>query len=109
MICLFISMTFPASLQDGIIFDIRYVIMFFGMVYGGMATGLILFVEFVVYRFLLGGQGLSSAMIILAITFTLSALLSILYSRRSEYRELYISANPNKIKQLLINFIMGLE
>jgi two-component system sporulation sensor kinase B len=88
MICLFVSMTFPSSAQVGIIFDIRFVIMFFGIVYGGMATGLILLVEFVTYRLLLGGQGLFSAMIIFAITFTLSALLSILYRRRSEYQNL---------------------
>lgn len=88
MICLFMSMTFPSSVQDGIIFDIRYVIMFFGMVYGGMATGLILLVEFVMYRVLLGGAGLYSAMVIVAITFNLSILLSILYRHRLEYRTL---------------------
>ncbi|MNI25714.1 Sporulation kinase E [compost metagenome] len=86
VICLFMSMTFHSSVQDGIIFDIRYVIMFFGMVYGGMTTGLILLVEFVAYRWLIGGQGLLSAMIIHVITFNLSALLSILYRHYSEYR-----------------------
>ncbi|MDQ0899600.1 HAMP domain-containing sensor histidine kinase [Paenibacillus sp. V4I7] len=88
MICLFMSMTFHSSVQNGIIFDIRYVIMFFGMVYGGMTTGLILLVEFVLYRVLIGGQGLFSAMIILVISFNLSVLLAILYRRRSEYRNL---------------------
>lgn len=88
MICLFMSMTFPASIQDGIIFDIRYVIMFFGMVYGGITTGVFLIVEFLVYRLLIGGQGLFSAIIILSLTFSLSALLSNLYRRRSEYRKL---------------------
>ncbi|MEK4348597.1 HAMP domain-containing sensor histidine kinase [Paenibacillus sp. FSL P4-0184] len=88
MICLFMSMTFPASIQDGIIFDIRYVIMFFGMVYGGITTGVFLIVEFLVYRLLIGGQGLYSAIIILSITFSISALLSNLYRRRSEYRKL---------------------
>ncbi|MDF2646943.1 MAG: histidine kinase [Paenibacillus sp.] len=88
MICLFMSMTFHSSVQNGIIFDIRYVIMFFGMVYGGMTTGLILLVEFVLYRVLIGGQGLFSAMIILVFSFNLSVLLAILYRRRSEYRNL---------------------
>jgi two-component system sporulation sensor kinase B len=88
MICLFMSMTFPFTIQNGIIFDIRYVIMFFGMVYGGMTTGVFLLVEFLTYRLLIGGQGLFSAIIILSITFSLSALLSILYRRRSEYRKL---------------------
>lgn len=88
MICLFMSMTFPASVQDGMIFDIRYVIMFFGMVYGGMTTGVFILIEFLTYRLLIGGQGIFSAIIILSITFTLSALLSIQYRRRSEYRKL---------------------
>ncbi|CAH1057317.1 sensor histidine kinase [Paenibacillus pseudetheri] len=88
MICLFMSMTFPASVQKGIIFDVRYVIMFFGMVYGGITTGVVLLVEFLIYRLLIGGQGIFSAVIILSITFSLSALLSILYRRCSEYRKL---------------------
>jgi two-component system sporulation sensor kinase B len=62
--------------------------MFFGMVYGGMTTGIFLLVEFLIYRLLIGGQGLFSAIIILSITFSLSALLSILYRRRSESRKL---------------------
>jgi two-component system sporulation sensor kinase B len=82
------SMTFPSSVQDGFIFDIRYVIMFFGMVFGGKITGLILLAEFVTYRLLLGGDGLFSAMIIIVITFNLSVFLSILYRRRAEYRNL---------------------
>ncbi|MCY9691745.1 sensor histidine kinase [Paenibacillus alginolyticus] len=88
MICLFMSMTFHSSVLNGIIFDIRYVIMFFGMVFGGMTTGLILLVEFLSYRILIGGKGLFSAMIILVITFNLSVLLSILYRRRAKYRKL---------------------
>ncbi|WP_339315100.1 HAMP domain-containing sensor histidine kinase [Paenibacillus sp. FSL R10-2734] len=88
MICLFMSMTFPSSVQEGIIFDIRYVIMFFGMLYGGMTAGIILLIEFLTYRLLIGGQGILSAMIIISITFTLSALLSILYRRRSGNRKL---------------------
>jgi two-component system, sporulation sensor kinase B len=90
MICLFMSMAFPSSVQDGIIFDIRHVIIFFGMVYGGMATGIILLVEFLTYRLLLGGQGVLSAMISCAINFSLSVLLSIAYHHRSEFRKLII-------------------
>ncbi|MBB6671325.1 sensor histidine kinase [Cohnella nanjingensis] len=90
MICLFMSMTFPSSVEEGIIFDIRYVIMFFGMVFGGMVTGLILLIEFTTYRLLLGGAGLFSAMVILAFTFSLSILLSVLYRRHSEWRKLII-------------------
>jgi two-component system sporulation sensor kinase B len=101
-------MTFPSSLQAGIIFDIRYVIMFFGLVYGGMYTGLVLFVEFVAYRLLIGGEGLFSAMIVFMITFSLSVILSRLYHRRAEYRGLItfiagisFSATPISILLLL--------
>ncbi|MBW5447543.1 GHKL domain-containing protein [Cohnella sp. CFH 77786] len=85
-VCLLLSMTFPSSVQDGFIFDIRYVIMFFGMVFGGMATGLILLAEFLVYRILLGGDGLLPALVIVAITYPASVLLSILYCR-SDHRK----------------------
>jgi two-component system sporulation sensor kinase B len=88
IICLFLSMTFPSTVEKGIIFDIRYVIMFFGMVYGGMVTGLILLVEFLMYRLLLGGAGLLSALITVVITFNLAALLAIQYRRRLQYQTL---------------------
>lgn len=87
-LCLILSMTFPSSVQSGFIFDIRYVIMFFGLVFGSMFTGLILLVEFVIYRLLIGGEGLVSAMIIFMMTSTLSIVLSTLYRSRSEYRGL---------------------
>ncbi|TFE26679.1 sensor histidine kinase [Cohnella luojiensis] len=96
VICLFLSMTFPSSVQDGIIFDIRYVIMFFGMIFGGMVTGIILLIEFVTYRFIVGGDGLFSAMVIVAITYNLSILLSILFRKRPE-------------NQNLITFIAGIS
>ncbi|MCC3377215.1 HAMP domain-containing sensor histidine kinase [Cohnella sp. REN36] len=90
MICLLLSMTFPLSVEDGIIFDIRYVIMFFGLVFGGMTAGMILLLEFMAYRLSLGGAGLFSALIILSITFPLSLLLSFLYRRYSKWRMLIV-------------------
>lgn len=77
-VCLILAMTFASSVVEGVIFDIRYVIIFFGLVYGGVKTGLILLIEFVLYRFYLGGEGKWIAMIILACTFTISLLF---YSR----------------------------
>lgn len=78
-VCLFLSMTFASSAVDGFIFDIRYVIMFFALVYGGIQTGLILLVEFVIYRLYLGGEGKWIAMVILICTFPLSILLYKMY------------------------------
>lgn len=78
-ICLFLAMTFASSVVDGVIFDIRYVIMFFGLVYGGIQTALILLIEFVLYRFYLGGEGKWVAMIILACTSCVSLWFSHLY------------------------------
>ncbi|WP_106768643.1 sensor histidine kinase [Paenibacillus faecalis] len=78
-VALLLSMTFAPSLQSGIIFDVRYVIIFFGILFGGLKTGFLLLVEFIIYRLYLGGSGTIDAMIILAITFPLSLLLSSLY------------------------------
>lgn len=78
-LCLILSMTFPSSIAEGIFFDVRYVIIFFGLVFGGKITGFILLVEFVLYRLYLGGVGTSSAMIILAITFPLALLFNKMY------------------------------
>lgn len=73
-ISLLFSMSFAASVVEGVIFDIRYVIMFFGLVYGGLQTGIILFFEFVIYRLYIGGEGQWVALVIFAITSILSLL-----------------------------------
>jgi hypothetical protein len=41
-------MTFSLSIYPGVIYDARYVIMFFGLIFGGLQTGIILLIEFVV-------------------------------------------------------------
>lgn len=74
-ISLFIAMTFASSVVDGVIFDTRYVIMFFGLVYGGIQTGLLLLVEFVIYRLYLGGDGSIVALLISVFSFTVSLLM----------------------------------
>ncbi|MED2008316.1 HAMP domain-containing sensor histidine kinase [Brevibacillus borstelensis] len=88
-LCLFLAMTFASNVVDGVIFDIRYVIMFFGLVYGGVQTGIILIVEFVIYRLYLGGEGMPVAMIILACTFSLSLLFYKLY--KANYRRTFVT------------------
>jgi two-component system sporulation sensor kinase B len=78
-LCLFLSMSCGASVINGIFFDIRYIIMFFGLVFGGLQTGFILLAEFVLYRFYLGGEGEWIAMIIMMLTFPVSILLHKIY------------------------------
>ncbi|GIO92766.1 sporulation kinase [Paenibacillus lactis] len=80
-LCLILSMTFASSVQAGLIFDIRYVIMFFGILSGGLTTGWILLVEFMIYRLYIGGTGVIDAIIILVITFPLSVMLASVYQR----------------------------
>lgn len=75
MICLFFSMTFGASAVSGYFYDIRYIILFFGLLFGGLKAGLLLLPEFVLYRLYLGGDGTWIAMLILLVTFPISLLL----------------------------------
>ncbi|WP_054956270.1 ATP-binding protein [Paenibacillus dakarensis] len=79
--CLLVSMSFPSSTQEGFIFDSRYVIMFFGILFGGISTGLILLGEFIIYRLYIGGAATFDALIIQAFTFPLSILLCSLYHK----------------------------
>lgn len=74
-ISLFLAMTFSSSVVEGVIFDVRYVIMFFGLVYGGVQTGLILLGEFVIYRLYLGGDGSLIALVISVFSFSVSLLM----------------------------------
>ncbi len=79
MICLFLSMTFGAGIINGFFYDSRFVIMFFGLVFGGLQTGFILLLEFILYRFYLGGAGVWPSMITMSIAFPLSVILYRIY------------------------------
>ncbi|TDG00149.1 sensor histidine kinase [Paenibacillus piri] len=84
--CLLLSMAFSSSVVDGIFFDIRYVIIFFGIVYGGIETALILLFEFVVCRIYVGGEGMWVGIFITALIFLISLIINHVYqtsSRRS--------------------------
>jgi two-component system, sporulation sensor kinase B len=78
---LILSMTFSLSILPGVIYDARYVMMFFGLVFGGLQTGIILLIEFVIYRFYLGGAGKWVAMISIAITFPVSIIFYKIYQK----------------------------
>lgn len=84
-ISLLLAMTFASSVVDGVIFDIRYVIMFFGLVYGGVLIALLLLVEFVLYRLYLGGEGTWVALLMLVCTFTLCLIIAEPY--KNAYRK----------------------
>lgn len=84
---LFLAMTFPLSIEDGIIFDVRYVILFFGQLFGGMTTGLILLTEFLIYRLYIGGAGTLAAMLNMAVLFPLTLLLCHIY-RKSNFKHI---------------------
>ncbi|UQZ82152.1 Sporulation kinase E [Paenibacillus konkukensis] len=98
-ICLLVSMTFANSVVDGVIFDIRYVIVFFGLVFGGTFTGVVLLAEFVLYRLYLGGEGTWVGMLILLCVFFISLLLSRLY--RTTTRQTLVTATAGCLFSLI--------
>lgn len=87
---LFLSMTFSLSIQPGVIYDARYVIMFFGLIFGGLHTGIILLIEFVTYRFYLGGSGKWVAMINVVFTFPVSIIFYKIYKKASYHLRITI-------------------
>lgn len=72
MLSLFLAMTFSVNLKAGYFFDARHIIMFFGMIFGGVQTGIILLIEFMAYRLYLGGGGKWIGILVLTCTFVLS-------------------------------------
>lgn len=74
-------MIFASSTAAGFIFDVRYVIIFFGILFGGVISGFILLGEFIAFRMYIGGAGTLDALIIQAITFPLSIFLGSLYHK----------------------------
>ncbi|GEC88750.1 MULTISPECIES: ATP-binding protein [Brevibacillus] len=73
--CMFLAMTFAPSVTTGMFFDIRHVIILFGLVYGGIEIALLLLIEALVYRYYLGGEGTWVALLILTVNFVLSLFL----------------------------------
>lgn len=105
-LCLLLSMTFASSVQSGLIFDVRYVIMFFGIVFGGFATGAILLIEFLIYRLYIGGSGMIDAIIILIITFPLSVLLASLYHRtKNKFWIIFIAGISFSLIPILVLYV----
>jgi two-component system, sporulation sensor kinase B len=92
VICLFLSMTFGAGVVSGFFYDSRFVIMFFGLVFGGIQTGLILLLEFVLYRFYLGGDGAWPSMVTMSIAFPLSVLLCRIYQKSQRKTVIILTA-----------------
>lgn len=89
MICLFLSMTFGATVVDGYFYDIRYTIIFLGLIFGGLQTGFILLAEFLLYRVYIGGDGVFIAIVIMLVTFPGSYLLYRIYNQ-TEKRSLVL-------------------
>lgn len=78
-ISLFLSMTFNREAANGFIYDARYILLFFGLIFGGLRTGLLLLAGFIVYRLYLGGPGIEAAMWTILVSFPVSVLISQLY------------------------------
>ncbi|MGK5511233.1 ATP-binding protein [Brevibacillus formosus] len=74
-VCMFLAMTFAPSVTNGMVFDIRHVIILFGLVYGGIEIAMLLLIEALVYRYYLGGEGTWVALLILTVNFVLSLFL----------------------------------
>ncbi|WP_186380510.1 sensor histidine kinase [Brevibacillus brevis] len=73
--CMFLAMTFAPTVTNGMFFDIRHVIILFGLVYGGIEIALLLLIEALIYRYYLGGEGTWVALLILTVNFVLSLFL----------------------------------
>jgi two-component system, sporulation sensor kinase B len=80
-ICLFLSMIFGSSVIHGFFYDVRFIMIFFGLLFGGLSTGFLLLIEFVVFRLYLGGAGTWPSMVTMAIAFPLAVLLYNIHQR----------------------------
>lgn len=78
-ISLCLSMTFNREAENGFFYDARYILMFFGLLFGGLRTGFVLLAMFIVYRLYLGGPGVEIAMWSVLVSFPVSVLLARLY------------------------------
>ncbi|OIJ11623.1 hypothetical protein BKP35_11835 [Anaerobacillus arseniciselenatis] len=69
------SMSFPITAVEGFIFDLRWIPLVIGILYGGIPVGILLATITIGYRFLIGGEGVIPNLIVCVFLVTLSILL----------------------------------
>ncbi len=69
------NISFPITVVEGFVFDLRWIPLVIGTLYGGIPVSILLFSTTVGYRFMIGGTGVIPNLIVCLILVTLSILL----------------------------------
>ncbi len=85
-------MSFPVTILDGYIFDLRWIPVIVVGLYGGLSTSSILLIVAVTYRFLLGGGGAYATVITAAVLFFYLLLVTKPFIRASLKKKLMIGS-----------------
>lgn len=95
--CSILCMTFPVRLEQGFIWDFRWVLLTAAILYGGIPAGLISVALFVVYRFALGGPAMYFALIGSLLLIIVPFLLGIRFNERTRGQRFMIAVTVSLI------------
>ncbi|TVY05470.1 ATP-binding protein [Paenibacillus cremeus] len=107
---LLLCLSFPYQFEDGYLFDFRLIPLVLGIIYGGPWVGGVLFAILIVYRFMIGGDGVYIAVLVASCTYLSLVIFSTkerLNSSAKLFRALIVSTALIPISMKIIWFFLG--
>ncbi|WP_096200240.1 ATP-binding protein [Bacillus sp. FJAT-45350] len=101
LLAIITCMSFPIPIMDGYFFDLRFVAITFGGLYGGISLILFLTGGALVYRFFLGGSGAYATVIVITILSTLLILLTNKFQNSSRKKKIVIGSSLSVFASLV--------
>lgn len=99
-------MLFPIDLEEGFIFDLRWVGVVVGGLYGGIPVSIILTLVTIVFRAILGGGGVYSTIIVGFVLFLVIIFFAEKFSSFSRKRKLLVGFSLSLLNSFLVLFVL---
>lgn len=104
-----ICMHYPVYITSGYIFDFRQVSFLLGSIIGGPVVSLLLFGEIVGYRYIIGGAGAITTVLVFAIMFAATQAVREFYWKQDTRRKLIIISGLSLLYSALVHFLVSHE
>ncbi|WP_216830573.1 ATP-binding protein [Alkalihalobacterium elongatum] len=93
--------SFPITIMDGYIFDLRLVVLTVAGLYGGVSTSILLAAVTIFYRFLVGGTGVHATLIVVIILLFCIILLTDYFGKSSRKNKIILGSSLSLFAALL--------
>ncbi|WP_158211669.1 ATP-binding protein [Alkalihalobacterium alkalinitrilicum] len=93
--------SFPITIMEGYIFDLRLVALTIGGLYGGVSTSILLVGITIVYRFLVGGTGAFATVVVVTILLLSMIFLTDHFRNSSRQKKIFVGSSLSLFAALL--------